>query len=81
MKWIVRLTFIVMAVAACISVIFVRELKPASGSALLFIAAWLVLPCAIMSAALIAFRRKQHIPVHWHVCRGLGIHWRYCVSG
>ena len=71
MKWIVRLTFILMAVAAWISVIFVREVKPASGSAFLFIAAWLVLPYAIMSAALIAFRRKQHTPVHWHVVAAL----------
>ena len=71
MKWIVRLTFILMAIAACISFIFVRELKPASGSAFLFIAAWLVLPYAIMSAALIAFRRKQYTPVNWHVVAAL----------
>lgn len=53
MKWIAPITFVLIAVAACITVIFVKALKPTSTGAFLFFAVWLVLPYAIMSAALI----------------------------
>ena len=58
MKWIAPITFVLIAVAACITVIFVKALKPTSGGAFLFFAAWLVLPYAIMSAVLALLRRK-----------------------
>lgn len=71
MKWIVRQSFIMIAVAACISVIFVRALKPTSNGAFLFLAAWLVLPYAIMGAALISSRLKHDTRAHWHVVAAL----------
>lgn len=71
MKWIAPITFVLIAVAACITVIFVKALKPTSGGAFLFFAVWLVLPYAIMSAVLIFLRRKGTVSAHWYVVAAL----------
>jgi len=71
MKWIAPITFVLIAVAACITVIFVKALKPTSGGAFLFFAAWLVLPYAIMSAVLVLLRRKGAVSAHWYVVAAL----------
>lgn len=71
MKWIFPVTFVLIAVAACVTVIFVTALKPTSGGAFLLFAGWLVLPYAIMSARLISLRRKGTASAHWHVVAAL----------
>lgn len=71
MKWIVPITFVLIAAAACTTVIFVKALKPTSGGAFLFFAVWLVLPYAIMSAVLILLRRKGITSAHWHAVAAL----------
>lgn len=71
MKWIVPVSFVVIAAAASITVIFVKALKPTSGGAFLFFAVWLVLPYVIMSAVLIFLRRKGTTSVHWQVMAAL----------
>ena len=71
MKWIASITFVLIAVAACISVIFVKALKPASDGAFLFFAVWLVLPYVIMSVVLILLRRKGTTAAHWYVVAAL----------
>ena len=71
MKWIAPITFVMIAVAACISVIFVKALKPTSDGAFLFFTVWLVLPYVIMSVVLISLRRKETTSTHWFVVAAL----------
>lgn len=71
MRWIVFITFILLALAACTTVFFVNSLKPTSNGAFLFFSLWLVLPYAIMGAALISLRYKGIDSVHWHVVAAL----------
>ncbi len=71
MKWIARITFVLIAVTACITVIFVKALKPASGGAFLFFVVWLLLPHAVMSARLFQLRHKSAASVHWYVVAAL----------
>lgn len=52
------LTLAMLLAAACISVFLVSKLQPASAGAFAFLAAWLVLPYAVLGALLIAFQ-------HW----------------
>lgn len=67
MKWFVPFTFVLIAVAACITVFFVKALKPTSGGGFLFFVIWLVLPYAIMCARLILLRRNGSPSAHWYV--------------
>lgn len=67
MKWIVPLTFIVIAAAALFTILIVKILKPASGAAFLIFTAWLVLPYAVMSVVLILMRRKGTVSIYWYV--------------
>jgi hypothetical protein len=67
MKWVAPITFLVLTIAACITVVFVKALKPTSTGAFLFFAAWLVLPYAVATAALITLRRKGNASVRWHL--------------
>ncbi len=67
MKWIARIAFIVVMVAACVTVFFVQALKPTSAGAFIFFAAWLVLPYVVMSTVLVVLWRKRTASVHWHV--------------
>jgi len=67
MKWIVPITFLLIAVAACTTVLFVSALKPTSTGAFMFFAVWLIFPYAIMSAALILLQRKGTKSFHWYV--------------
>ncbi|MFA6052677.1 MAG: hypothetical protein WC762_08805 [Methylobacter sp.] len=67
MKWIAPITFFLITVAACITVVFVKALKPTSVGAFAFFAVWLVLPYVVMSIALILLWRKRALSVHWHV--------------
>jgi hypothetical protein len=67
MKWIVPITFLLIAVAACTTVLFVSALKPTSTGAFMFFAVWLIFPYAIMSAALILLQRKGTESFHWYV--------------
>ena len=60
-------TLLVVIVAACITVFFLKALKPTSASAFAFFACWLVLPHVVMSTALILLWRKRAASVHWHV--------------
>ena len=67
MKWITFITFLLIALAACITVVFVKALKPANSGAFMFFAIWLILPYALMSAALILVRRKETTSGHRQV--------------
>jgi hypothetical protein len=67
MKWIVRLTFLLIVAAACTTLLFVRAIQPTSTGAFVFFAAWLLLPHAIMGAALAFSRNKGTASYHWHV--------------
>ena len=60
-------TLLVIIVTACITVFFVKALKPTSAGAFVFITFWLVLPHVVMSTALILLWRKRAASVHWHV--------------
>lgn len=60
-------TLLVVIVAACITVLFVKALKPTSAGAFAFFACWLVLPHAVMSTALVLLWRKRAASVHLHV--------------
>ena len=63
-KRITSISLFLMTAAACVTVIFVNELKPTSAGALALFAVWLVLPYVAMSAALIMFSRKQDASAH-----------------
>ena len=65
-------TLLVVIVAACITVFFLKALKPTSAGAFAFFACWLVLPHAVMSTALVLLWRKRAASVHWHVVAVLG---------
>lgn len=67
MKWVAPVTFVVLTVAACVTVVFVKALKPTSIGAFLFFATWLVLPYAVATVALITLRRKGTASVRWHL--------------
>lgn len=58
LKWILPIALVVIAIAACATVWFVTVLKPNSVGAFVFFAVWLVLPYAVMTAALIFFSRR-----------------------
>ena len=60
-------TLLVVIVAACITVLFVKALKPTSAGAFAFFACWLVLPHAVMSTALVLLWRKRAASVDLHV--------------
>lgn len=69
MKWVAPITYLVLAVAACIAVVFVKALKPTSTGAFLFFAAWLALPYGVAAVALIALRRRRNgtASARWHL--------------
>ena len=71
MKWVARLTYLLVGVAVCMSIIFVRALKPTSSGAFLVFASWLVLPYALMVAALIKARLDDDHLTHWYVVAAL----------
>lgn len=66
MKWIGPIALLVAIVAACITVVFVKALKPTSAGAFVFFATWLVLPYVVMSTGLIVMWRNRTASVHWH---------------
>lgn len=67
MKWVAPITLLVFIFCACITVFFVKALKPTSAGAFAFFALWLVLPYVVMSTALISLPQKRTVPVPWHV--------------
>ena len=71
MKWVVRVTFILVAGAACTTVMFVQTLKPSNNGAFLFFCAWLIMPYVIISTVLIKLHFKRDSSVHWHVVAAL----------
>lgn len=66
MKWIAPLSFILIALTACTTILFVSALKPASTSAFVLFAAWLILPHVIICAALMILQRKGKASFHWY---------------
>lgn len=62
-----KITFLVLIVAACITLFFVNALKPTSPGAFLFFAAWLVFPYVIMGGAQILAWRNKTVSIHWQV--------------
>jgi hypothetical protein len=60
-------TFFLIVVAACTTLLFVRALKPINGGAFVSAAVWLVLPYAVMGAALTLLRRTMAASLHWYV--------------
>ncbi len=67
MRWIVPITFFLIAIAACTTVLFVITLKPTSTGAFVFFTVWLILPYAIMSAALTLLQRRGTASFHWYL--------------
>ena len=67
MKLTTLVTLFVVITTACITVFFVKVLKPTSAGAFVFFAFWLVLPHVVMSTALLLLWRKRAASVHWHV--------------
>ena len=67
MRWIVRITCLLLAAAACTTLLFVRAMQPTSTGVFVFFAAWLLLPYAIMGAALALSQKKRIASGHWHV--------------
>ena len=53
------ISYAVLAVAASVSLVFVRVLKPDGFGATAFIAAWLVLPYAVLALALAFFAEER----------------------
>ncbi|MDO8346431.1 MAG: hypothetical protein Q7S85_00890 [Rugosibacter sp.] len=66
MKLIAPITFILVAVAACITIFFVSVLKPTGTGAAVFLAVWLNLPYVIICAALLVLKRKGTASFHWY---------------
>ena len=64
LKWMMPIAFVVLAIAACATLWFVNTLKPSSAGALVFFALWLVLPHAVMTAALLGLQRNGKALAH-----------------
>lgn len=67
MKWITPITIFLITVAACITVFFVKALKPTNAGAFAFFAVWLVLPYVVMSFVIISSWRKRSEAAYRHV--------------
>lgn len=67
MKWIAPITFLVFIVATCITIFFVKALKPTTVVAFAFYAVWLILPYVVIGTALILLWHKRIASVHWHI--------------
>lgn len=67
MKWIAASGFLAIAVAACVTVLFVNALNPVNAEAFAHLTAWLMVPYVVMGAALALLRRKGAVAIHWHV--------------
>jgi hypothetical protein len=66
-KLMIPITFLLIAIAACTTVLFVSALKPTSTIVFVVFAVWLICPYVIMSAVLIFLHRKGNAFFHWHV--------------
>lgn len=66
MKWIAPITFILIAVAACLTIFFVSALRPTSTGAFVFFTVWLNLPYAVVCALLLVLHRKGTSSFHWY---------------
>jgi hypothetical protein len=53
------LGYVVLVIAACVSLVFVHALQPTSLGAAAFLAAWLVLPYAVLALAVRFFARTR----------------------
>lgn len=71
MKLIVPIAFLVIAVAAGSTVLFVNALKPTTTGVFVGFAVWLMFPYAVMSAALIFLQRKGAASFHWYVAAAI----------
>jgi predicted permease len=71
MKLIVPITFLIIAVAAGSTVVFVNALKPTSTGVFVGFTVWLMFPYAVMSAALMFLQRKGAASFHWHVAAAI----------
>jgi len=67
MKWLAPFAFVLIVLAAFVTAVSVKALKPTSAGAFLFFAAWLVLPYVIMSASLLLLRRRGTASAHWYI--------------
>jgi hypothetical protein len=67
MKWKASITFVLIAIVACTTVLFVIALEPTSTGVFMFFSVWLIVPHVIMSAALIFLRLRGSASIHWHV--------------
>lgn len=67
MKIMKPITFLLIILAACATVFFVKALKPTSTGAFIFFSIWLILPYAAMYVALILLQRKRKATLHWYV--------------
>jgi hypothetical protein len=71
MKLIVPITFLFIALAACVTVLLVSALKPTSTGVFVGFAVWLIFPYVVMSAVLIFFERKGTASFHWYVAAAI----------
>jgi hypothetical protein len=67
MKIMKPITFLLIIIATCATVFFVKALKTTSVGAFVFFSVWLILPYATMSAALIFLQHKGKETLHWYV--------------
>ena len=65
MKWIAPAALFFVVLAACLTVLFVKAIKPVSAGALLFFSLWLLLPYGLMAVALVALWRKRSASRRW----------------
>lgn len=65
--FIVSTTFLLIAIAACITVLSVSALEPTSTGAFIFFAVWLSFPYIIMGAVLIVLQRKGTASFYWYI--------------
>lgn len=61
------IAFLLIAIAAFTTTVFVNALKPTSTGAFVIFAVWLTLPYIIMSAALMLLQRKGNASFHCYV--------------
>lgn len=67
MKLMIPVTFLLIAIAACTTVLFVGVLKPTSITAFVSFSIWLILPYVIVGATLVFLQRKGNASFSWYV--------------
>ena len=71
MKAIAAIGLVLITIAACVAMLFVRALEPTSTRAYLFFSIWLAIPYAGMAVALVLLERSGSASLPWYAAMSI----------